>query len=173
MSHARTAIDLRQPSNLLSFPPIGQFTTAQQPFRATHTSQVAYELDLGCDICAACGHVVTERALHSAVEWTENGASGVFLHDDGNVGGHLAAARVGLSRDGVARKMFRDVPLQVGETIVWFPRTRGIVTSHPVRHQAYRAVLSCHDCFPFCSTVVCHSPRQVNWRSAAAVHETR
>ena len=77
---------------------------------------MTHEQDLGCEICAACGHVCTETVLHSAVEWTTDGATGTFLHDDNGGGGHLAAARVGLAvGDGgrnVARQMFRDVTSQ-------------------------------------------------------------
>lgn len=86
--------------------------------------QVKYELDLECEICAACGHVVSDRALHSAVQWSEDGAAhGTFLGDQSSAG-HLAAARIGLSfhssgggGGGVARKMFRDERAQHLEDI--------------------------------------------------------
>ena len=76
-------------------------------------AEVRHELDLGCDICAACGHVLSERALTASVQFDEDGAQGVFLHDGGTRGQHLAAARSGLAMapgaaPGVARSMFRD-----------------------------------------------------------------
>ena len=74
---------------------------------------VRHEFDLGCDICSACGHVLTERALTTTVQYNEDGALGTFLHDGATHGGHLAAARGGLTvaagvNPSVARKMFRD-----------------------------------------------------------------
>ena len=76
-------------------------------------ADVRHEFDLGCEICAACGHVLSERALTASVQFDEDGAQGVFLHDGGTRGQHLAAARSGLamapgSAPGVARAMFRD-----------------------------------------------------------------
>ncbi len=76
-------------------------------------AEVRHEFDLGCEICAACGHVLSERALTTSVQYDEDGAHGVFLHDGGTRGQHLAAARSGLalapgSAPGVARAMFRD-----------------------------------------------------------------
>ena len=76
-------------------------------------ADVRHEFDLGCEICAACGHVLSERALTASVQFDEDGAQGVFLHDGGTRGQHLAAARSSLamaagSAPGVALAMFRD-----------------------------------------------------------------
>ena len=75
--------------------------------------QIKHEEDLGCDICAACGHVVNERGLTSQVQWTEDaGAMGTYVHEDR--GGQLAAARGGLSIGvsgvgaHIAKQFFRD-----------------------------------------------------------------
>ena len=76
-------------------------------------AKVTHEFDLGCDICSACGHVLSERALSTSVQYDDAGALGTFLHDGATHGGHLAAARGGLSlaaggAPSMARKMFRD-----------------------------------------------------------------
>lgn len=76
-------------------------------------AEVTHEFDLGCDICSACGHVLSERALSTSVQYDDAGALGTFLHDGATHGGHLAAARGGLSlaaggAPSMARKMFRD-----------------------------------------------------------------
>ena len=75
--------------------------------------EVRHEFDLGCEICAACGHVLSDRALQTSVTYDEDGAQGVFLHDGETRGQHLAAARHSLAiapgaTPGVTRAMFRD-----------------------------------------------------------------
>jgi|TARA_B110000977_G_scaffold200852_1_gene292884 transcription initiation factor TFIIIB Brf1 subunit/transcription initiation factor TFIIB len=75
--------------------------------------EVRHEFDLGCEICGACGHLVSDRALTTVVSYDDDGARGVFLHDGSASGQHLAAARHGLAgapgaTPGVTRAMFRD-----------------------------------------------------------------
>ena len=75
--------------------------------------EVRHEFALGCEICAACGHVLSDRALQTSVTYDEDGAQGVFLHDGETRGQHLAAARHSLAiapgaTPSVTRAMFRD-----------------------------------------------------------------
>ena len=81
--------------------------------RRRRRRQIKHEEDLGCDICAACGHVINERGLTSQVQWTEDaGAMGTYVHEDR--GGQLAAARAGLAIGPggvgahIAKQFFRD-----------------------------------------------------------------